>query len=108
MIIWNNPVGVQSCVDRDLEGAPGGMAGSVGEGCCNGRAVVGAVGCTGFKCGDCLVGTGMEARPGVLLRVTRLCVCLVVLRGLGPVGLLESVGSTLGASAPGSSTLGGC
>ena len=108
LIIWENPVGVRSCVDGDLEGAPGCVVGGVGVGCCNGGAIVGAVGCTGFKCGDHLVGVGMEARPGVLLRVTRLCVCLLVLRVLGVVGLLESVGSTLGASAPGSSTLGGC
>ena len=70
--------------------------------------VVGAVGCPGFKHGDYLVSMGMEARPGVLLRVTRLCVCLAVLSALGAVGLLESVGSTLRASAPGFSTLGGC
>mgnify|MGYP006185852853 CR=1 FL=1 len=107
MIIWENPVGVQSCVDGDLEGAPGGVAGGIGVGCCNGGAVVGAVGCTGFKHGDHLVSTGMEVRQGVLLQVTRLCVCLAVLSVLGAVRLLESVGSTLGASAPGSSTLGG-
>ena len=44
--------------------------GSVGVGCCNGGDIVGAVGCTGFKHGDHLVGVEMEARPGVLLRVT--------------------------------------
>ncbi len=33
--IWENSVGVQSCVDRDLEGAPGGVAGGIGVGCCN-------------------------------------------------------------------------
>ena len=47
--IWENPVGVGSCVDGDLEGAPGGVADGIGVGCCNGRAVAGAVGCTGFK-----------------------------------------------------------
>ena len=99
---------MQSCVGGDLEGAPCGVAGGVGVGCCNNGAVVGAVGCTGFSNGDYLVGMGMEARPGVLLRVTRLCVCLAVLSVLGVVGLLESVGSTLGASAPSSSTLGDC
>ena len=107
LIIWENPVGVQNCVDGDLEGAPGSVAGGVGVGCCNGQAVVHAVGCTGFKHGDHLVGVGMEARPGVLLRVTQLCVHLGVLSVLWVVGLLESVGSTLGASAPGSSSLGG-
>ena len=61
---------MQSCVCRDLEGAPGGVAGNIGVGCCNGGVVVGAVGCTGFKRGDRLVGAGMEARPGVSLRVT--------------------------------------
>ena len=107
MIIWENPVGVRRCVDGDLEGAPGSVAGGVGVGCCNGGAVVGAVGCTGFKHENCLIGAGMEARPGVLLRVTQLCVCLAVLSVLGAVGLLESVGSTLRASAPGSYTLRG-
>ena len=107
LIIWENPVGVQSCVDGDLEGAPGSVAGGVGVGCCKCGAVVGVVGCTGFKRGDRLVGAGMEARPGVLLRVTQLCVHLAVLSVLGAVGLLKSVGSTLGASAPGSSTLEG-
>ncbi len=68
---------------------------------------MGAAGCTGFNHGDHLVGMGMEARPGVLLQVTQLCLCLAVLSVLGAVGLLEIVGSTLGASAPGSSTLGG-
>ena len=70
LIIWENPVGVQSYVDGDLEGAPGSVAGGIGVGCCNGRAVVGAVGCTVFKHGDHLVHVGMETRPGVLLRVT--------------------------------------
>ena len=83
------------------------MAGGAGVGYCNSGAVVGAVGCTGFKHGDCLVSTGMEAMPGVLLRVTQLCVCLAVLSVLGMVGLLESVGYPLGASAPSSSTLRG-
>ncbi len=69
-IIWENPVGVQSCVGGDLEGAPGGMAGSLGVGCCNDRAVVGAAGCTEFNRGDRVVDAGMEARPGVLLWVT--------------------------------------
>ena len=82
--------------------------GGIGVGCCNDAAIVSDAGCTGFNCGDRMVGAWMEARPGVLLRVTRLCVCLAVLSVLGAVGLLESVGSTLGASAPGSSTLGGC
>ena len=36
LIIWENPVGVQNCVDGDLEGAPGSVAGGVGVGCCNG------------------------------------------------------------------------
>ena len=90
-----------------MEGAPDGVVGGVGVGCCNSGAIVGAVGCTGFKHEDCLVCVGMEASPGVLLRVTRLCVCLAVLSVLGAVELLESVGSILGASAPGSSTLGG-
>ena len=100
LIIWENPVGVQSCVDGDLEGAPGSVAGGVGVGCCNGGAVVGAVGCTEFKHGDHLVGAGMEARPGVLLRVTQLCVCLAVLSVLGVVQLLRGVGSTLGVLPP--------
>ena len=69
-IIWENPVGLKSCVGGDLEGVPGGVAGSVGVGCCNNGVILGAAGCTGFNHGDHLVGTGMEARPGVLLWVT--------------------------------------
>ena len=61
---------MQSCVGVDLDDAPGGVAGGVGVGCCNGRAVVGVAICTGFNHGDHLVGAGMEARPGVLLQVT--------------------------------------
>ena len=73
LIIWENPVGVRRCVDGDLEGAPGSVVGGVGIGCCNGGAVVGAVGCTGFKHGDHLVGVGMEARPGVVAGDTIVC-----------------------------------
>ncbi len=32
LIIWENPVGVQRCVDGDLEGAPGSLVGGVGVG----------------------------------------------------------------------------
>ena len=70
LIIWENPVGVQSCVGRDLEGAPGGVAGCIGVGCRKDRVIVGVVGCTGFNHGDHLVGKGMEAMAGVLLWVT--------------------------------------
>jgi hypothetical protein len=52
---------------------------------------------------------GGLARPGVLFRVTPLCVRGVVLTVCGAVGLLESVASTLGgAGSWGSSTLGAC
>ena len=70
LTIWENPVGVQRCVDGDLEGAPDGVAVGIGVDCCNNGAIVGAVGCTGFNRGDHLVSARMEARPGVLLWVT--------------------------------------
>ena len=106
MISWENPVGVQSCVVVDLEGAPAGVAGGVGVGCCNCRAIAGAVGCTGFKRGDCLVSMrGGNARCVV---VGDTIGCLFgCFEYFGVVELLESVGSTLGAAATGSSTLGG-
>ena len=44
--------------------------GGIGVGCCNIGAAVEAVGYTGFKSGDHLVGMEMMARPGVLLQMT--------------------------------------
>ena len=61
----------------------------------------------GFKCGDWR-GGGCCANPGVLLQDTQLCVPGACLITLGAVGLLESIGSTLGAWASGVSTLGCC
>lgn len=73
-----------------------------------GGAVVDILGGAGFRRGDRRVGWGMTVRPGVLLRVTRLCVRGAFLIVCGAVGLLDNVGSTLGGCAAGNSTLGDC
>ena len=68
-----------------------------------GGAVVNIVGGAGFRHGDRHVGWGIPVRPGVLLRVTRLCIQGAFLIVRGAVGLLDHVSSTLGGCAVGNS-----
>ena len=63
---------------------------------------------TGFKCGDRWSGAGWMVRPGILLRVMRLCSRGAILTTLGAVGLLDSIGTNFGEWVSSSSTLGGC
>ena len=73
-----------------------------------GEAVVDSVGALGCRRGDRRRGVGLVARPGVLLRVTRLCRRGVLQRVFGAVGLLDKVGITLGGCMVGTSILGDC
>ena len=100
-------VGISTKDGSSIDGA-GGAAG--GTGAAKGvGASVGARSTVGLSRGDRRqVGSGIFARPGVLLRVVRLWVRGVVLTTLGAVGLLDNVGSTLGGVSTVSSTLGDC
>ena len=68
----------------------------------------GVVGTGGLRRGDRRGGVGEVLRPGVLRLVMRLCRRGACWRVRGAVGLLDSVGSTLGGGAAGISTLGDC
>ena len=68
----------------------------------------GAVVSGGLRRGDRRGGVGDVLRPGVLRLVVRLCRRGTCWRVRGAVGLLDSVGSTLGGGAVGISILGDC
>lgn len=88
---------------------PGGAVG--GEGGCNDGGGVGGCGAVrtgGLRRVDRRRGVCGVRRPGVLRLVVRLCRRGVCWRVRGAVGLLDSVGSTLGGGAAGISTLGDC